>query len=96
VGSWFYDSVSPLLKCCRIDFSASESKMENVRDLKAERGGMCLHPTSQHLGGRDKWIAKLEASLVYSLLPAGFRGSPHCPAALLGRGPEDLAAFEIS
>lgn len=42
--------VSPLLKCYRIDFPASKNKMENLRDLKAKCGGMCLHPSVPALG----------------------------------------------
>lgn len=42
--------VNSLLKCYRLDISASKGKMENLRDLKAERGDMCLHSSIPALG----------------------------------------------
>lgn len=42
--------VSPLPKCCRIDFPASKNKMEKLREPKAEWGGMCLNPSVPALG----------------------------------------------
>lgn len=50
---------------------------------------MHVPTASWYLGGRDKKIAELEASLVYSLLPAGSAGSPSTgpPSSVYGCSP---------
>jgi nitrogen fixation protein FixH len=44
---------------------STESVNKNVELEPAGRGGTCL--SSQHLGGRGRWISEFEASLVYKV-----------------------------